>query len=395
MHALRVVVVDPTQMIMMEDNLRLQAGSEVKLIINSNFEPLLCLAQPDGQKYDLHDVSKWSGDSTSFISNVENLPEIQDLVNSLQITRLQARPFLLIKSSDSDKLLKVKQIILKKSIGWGNHPVKNYMHSHSHRQIMPANVLASREDLLDLKFLLLYTNTSVELLNKVIIVEGDSIDNINLVKKSLLFNLKKSKSSNRASARKEFLEIKSGQEISLGEKEKKSFAISIAAEDINLSEYNVLIHFDFECFKNELASTVKIDAENAEKITLELGNVSKRKILISRDQNVLLLERKSSSKVSSKNKHVFSLKLIKTVNMVAKSVSFVECVVVGNFQPMTEKKFKIHRHPDFKNNNIFLPDKQMRTISPSGQVKISLRNKTDSALELPEGSIIGQIMTKD
>ena len=150
---------------------------------------------------------------------------------------------------------------------------------------------------------MLFTNTSVELLNKVIIVEGDSIENINLAKKSLNFNLKKSKSSNRASARKEFLEIKSGQEISLGEKEKKSFAISIAAEDINLSQYKVHMHFDFDCFKNDLVSTVKIDAENAEKITLELSNVSKRKILLSRDQNVLLLERKSSSKVSSKNKH--------------------------------------------------------------------------------------------
>ena len=393
--SLRVVVVDPAQMITLENNLRLPSGSEVKLIINSNFEPLLCLAHPDRQKYDLHDVSKWSGDSTSFISDVENLPEIQDLVSSLQITCLQARPFLLIKCSDSDKLRKVKQIILKKSNRWGNHSVKNYMHSHSHRQIMSANVLASKEDLVDLKLLFLYTNTSVELLNKVIIVEGDSLDNISLVKKSILFKLKKSKTSNRVSARKEFLEIKSGQEISLSEKEKKSFTISIAAEDINLSQYNVLIHFDFECYKNELLSTVKTDADNAEKITVELCNVSKRKILISRDQNVLLLERKSSSKVSSKNKHVFSLKLIKTVNMVAKSVSFVECDVAGNFKPMTEKKFKIHRHPEFKNKDIFLPDKQMRTISPSGKVKISLRNKTGSALELPEGSIIGQIMTKD
>ena len=266
------------------------------------------------------------------------------------------------------------------------------MQPRSHRQILPANVLAAKEDLLNLKFLFLYTNTSVELLNKVIIVEGDSIDDINLLKKSLNFNLKKPKSSTRAAARKEFLEIKSGQDISLSEKEKKSFAISIAAKDIDLSLYNVHVHFDFEKFQNELVSTVKIDAE---KITLELGNVSERKILLLRDQNVLLLERKSSSKVSSKNQHVFSLKLIKTVNMAAKSVSFVECFVAGNFQPMTEKIHKIHRHPDFKNKNIFLPDKQMRTISPSGKVKISLRNRTSSALDLPEGSIIGQIMTKD
>ena len=149
---LRVVVVDPTEMmIRLENNVRLPGpGSEVKLIINNNLQPLLCLVQPDSQKYDLHDVSKWSANPTSFISNLENLSEIQDLVSSLQITRLQARLFLLIKCSDSVKLQKAKQIILKKSTGWRNHSVKNYMQPRSHRQILPANVLAAKEDLFNL-----------------------------------------------------------------------------------------------------------------------------------------------------------------------------------------------------------------------------------------------------
>ena len=394
--ALKLVVVD--QMIMLEESGSLQQGSEVKLIINSNFEPLLVLADPDRRRYDLQDISNWSDGTASFISNTENLPEIQDLITSLRITSLHFRRTLLIKFANPVKLLKAKQIISQKSLGfetnsskkmsWIEESFSRKNEGQLHRQVLPANLLASRETLERFKLLFYFTETRVELLNKnVIIVAGEKEERVNLVKKTLLFNLKNSDNSNRRASRKEFLEIKSGQEVFLKENEKKSFKLNM--RDINVNEYNVHQHPDFDCFKNQLLATVKIDAEKC--ITLELSNVSARRIEISRDENLILLERKSSSKVVPKKKQVFNLKLIKTVSIAAKSVSFVDVAVV-NFKPILNLlSLKIHRHPAFKTENIFVPDNQMRTISQSGELKISLRNRTNSPLELSKGTIVGQI----
>ena len=396
---LKLVVVD--QMIMLENDCRsasLQQGSEVNLIMNNNFQPLACLAHPDKRKYDLQDISNWSDETTSFISETKNLPEIQDLITSLRITRLNCRQALLIKFADPAKLLRAKQIISKKSFGFETDSVKKMSwieesfsgnnKRHLHRQILPANLQASKEALLRLKFLFYFTETRVQLLNKsVIIVEGHNLERVNLVKRALSYNLKKSKFSIKPPSKAEFLEIKSGQEICLDVKEKKTFSIEL--QDININEYNVHHHFDFECYKNEILAKVKIDAEKC--ITLELSNISKQKMKLAADENVLLLERKSSSKVSSKKKQFVSLRLIKTVHIDPKSVSFVEVEVVDFKATSDKQSFKIQRHPDFKNENIFIPDNQMRTISLSGKLKMSVRNKSSSVLDLSKGLLIGQI----
>ena len=389
------VTVSRKQIKMLDDNGSksiLTTGVELKLILNHMNMVHIALVDPDAKIWDLLEVTDLDFEIESFNYSSKNI----DMCTTASFET--DRKFLVMSARNKKSIYDAQKSIVKNSkiVNKSKKPKRCH-------ELLPANLFASKSELFNLRHVLHFTGTSVKLLNDLIKIEGEDKIKVKKAVQILTFNLtKRLKSRNISSSKKaEFMQFKLGTKVILQGRSKKSFQLHLK-EDTGLQHYKTHVHFDFETHSKEISS--KITKMSDKCIELHLHNFSNEPKELAADQNVILLEKKAHEKSSSSlqvkpvvslvKPNWFQLKLEKSVTISAKSVIFVETSVLECEPHLKMKTWKVSRHPGFINSAIFVPAEQMRSVSSSGILKLSLRNRTEEPCLLESGLIVGQLDAK-
>ena len=84
--------------------------------------------------------------------------------------------------------------------------------------------------------------------------------------------------------------------------------------------------------------------------------------------------------------------LQENISIPGKSVSYAHVAVVNGDTHVFDKVHEIRRHPDFKNNAIFVPERQKKKICEAVKLHMSIRNRVDTPTSVAKGTLVGQIV---
>ena len=84
--------------------------------------------------------------------------------------------------------------------------------------------------------------------------------------------------------------------------------------------------------------------------------------------------------------------LLEDICIPGKTVSYARVHVVSPDYLVLDKVHEILRHPDFKNNDIFVPERQKKKISKTVKLHMSIKNRLGKPIYLTKSTIVGQII---
>ena len=90
----------------------------------------------------------------------------------------------------------------------------------------------------------------------------------------------------------------------------------------------------------------------------------------------------------------YNVSLEESIVIQPKSVSYAQVSVMEGDQWVFNKVHEIRRHPEFRNNAIFVPERQKKKIHETEKLHMSLRNRLDAAHKLEKGTVVGQIVVQ-
>ena len=357
----------------------LKAGLELKLIVDNEDKIVICVLHPDGRIWNPVDVTNFAIDNDKFVKNIDGL------ATWMTLPYKSNKKLMLLCCSDQGNSYESQRILLK-AVNKSSEDKKSNLKSFS--RYIPANIQASRRELFAMKNILLVTSTSIILSDDMVKVVGENEATVKTAIDCLVFNLSKSK-KNKSPTQPKFIEHSLGEQLVIHKGEKIS--IKFKLKDDNIENYKIHPHFDS---RDLSGPDFKLLLKEDKTILLEINNNSSKTVTIEKNQKIILLEKileKSTQKKVEVVPTKLSLALDKIVNINAKSVAFVETSVIDKKTQLKQQDATVVRHPDFRNPDIFIPDKQVRTVSSSGKVKISIRNKTENECKIAAGTIVAQI----
>ncbi len=88
----------------------------------------------------------------------------------------------------------------------------------------------------------------------------------------------------------------------------------------------------------------------------------------------------------------YKVALLEDICIPGKTVSYARVHVVSPDYLVLDKVHEILRHPDFKNNDIFVPERQKKKISKTVKLHMSIKNRLGKPIYLTKSTIVGQII---
>ena len=88
----------------------------------------------------------------------------------------------------------------------------------------------------------------------------------------------------------------------------------------------------------------------------------------------------------------YKVALLENITIPGRTVSYAQVNVVSPDSLVFDKVHEILRHPDFKNNDIFVPERQKKKISKAVKLHMSIRNRVGKPIYLTKSTIVGQII---
>ena len=259
-----------------EQRISLKPGTEISLIMKSSTKVLMGLINSDGNYWDILETTNLKLNS----NEIENA--VKKSVTFDIVSYENSRKFLLMTSSNRKAIFDAQRAVLKLSQIQQPKRIKKYSVT------LAATLQTSKRELFTLRHVLILSGTNIKLLRNLIKVEGDNEEKVQTASEAIAFNLRKNR-KNVINSSKDFKEYSLGKNIFIQENETQQLELQLKA-GVSMQEYDAHVHFDFQCFSENIKPTITQTSDNC--IKLQLCNASLKTVEIPAEQNIILLARK-------------------------------------------------------------------------------------------------------
>ena len=265
-----------------EQRISLKPGKEISLIMKSSTKVLMGFINSDGNYWDLLETTNLKLNS----NEIENA--VKKSVTFDIVSYENTRKFLMMTSSSRKAIFDAQRTVLKIS------QIQQQKRIKKHSVTLAATLQTSKRELFTLRHVLLLSGTNIKLIRNLIKVEGDNEEKVQNASEVIAYNLRKNR-RNVMNSSKDFKEYSLGKNILIQGNKTQQLELQLKA-GVSMQEYDAHVHFDFQCFSENIKPTITQTSDKC--IKLQLCNASLKTIEIPAEQNIILLARKDISQSS-------------------------------------------------------------------------------------------------